>query len=535
MANKIRQSNLDASVITGHTELSETVNVNDVLLVYDQSAGTLKKVTRANILGAPSVSSISPTNVTTGDGTGNVTFTITGTDFLAGATAQLLTSGGTPVNFDTVTRDSSTQITGVIAKSSLSNANEPYGVRVDNGNGVTSDLTGQVNIDAQPVFTTAAGEIGFFTQGVSGSVSVNATDPESAGNVTFELQSGALPPGMTLTNTAADGGTAIISGTTPSPGSTTVYNFVLRAVDAASNTSSRAFSIQIAAPTSESFTSDGTFSVPSYVSAIELLVVAGGGAGGGAYKCHNAAGGGGAGGLVYFPCYPVTASGTVTITVGAGSTCQPAGNAGGRGADSVFGSPGDPGLGCGGIITAKGGGGGAAISAPGCHPTDSISSKGGAGGSGGGGGQGPGASAISGGQTTQPTQPGNSGSYGFGNAGGNATPSHVGSPNAGGGGGGAGGAGSNANPGSGGPGGSGKSYTIADGTSPVLYAGGGGGGRGGAAGPGGGSAGGAACSPVSNAQANKGGGGGGAVVQNPGANPQIPGGAGGKGIVIVRY
>ena len=81
MANKIRQSNLDASVVTGHTELSETVNINDVFLVYDQNAGTLKKVTRANILGAPSVSSISPTNVTTGDGTGNVTFTITGTDF----------------------------------------------------------------------------------------------------------------------------------------------------------------------------------------------------------------------------------------------------------------------------------------------------------------------------------------------------------------------------------------------------------------------------------------------------------------------
>jgi len=508
MANKIRQSNLDASVVTGHTELSETVNINDVFLVYDQNAGTLKKVTRANILGAPSVSSISPTNVTTGDGTGNVTFTITGTDFLGTATASLLTSGGTPVNFDTVTRDSATQITGVIAKSSLSNANEPYGVRVDNGNGVTDDLTGQVNIDAQPVFTTAAGEIGFFTQGVSGSVSVNATDPESAGNVTFELQSGALPPGMTLTNTAADGGTAIISGTTPSPGSTTVYNFVLRAVDAASNTSSRAFSIQIAAPTSESFTSSGTFSVPSYVTAVDVLVVAGGGAGG-----STVGSGGGAGGLIFFPCYPVTSSGTITVTVGCGGA-----SANIAGQDTVFGSPSDPGLSpTGEVLTAQGGGSRGF--------TDPAAS--GAGGSGAGIAMGAEAGQASPG--TQPTAPGDSGAYGFGNPGGTAN------GQAGSGGGGAGAAGSPAPGNCGAPGGNGKTYTIADGTTPVYYAGGGAGGSRqsggiGSGGAGGGGNGGNPGNAGQNGQANKGGGGGGT-----GHIPVLGSGSGGKGIVIVRY
>ena len=528
MANKIRQSNIDPSIITGNTELAETMNVNDVLLIYDQTAGTLKKVTRANLLGAPTVSSVSPTSVVSGDGTGNYTFTITGTDFAGAATAQLLTSGGSPVNFDTVTRDSSTQITGVVAKSSLTNANEPYGVRVDNGNGTTDDLTGQINIDAQPAYTTAAGSLGFFSQGAAVSVSVNATDPESAGNVTFELQSGTLPPGFTLTNNAADGGTVVIAGTAPTGlGSTTTYNFVIRAADAASNTSSRAFSISVIAPTSESFTSSGTFSVPAYVSAVDVLVVAGGGAGG-----YNIGGGAGAGGLVFVPCYPVTPGGTVSVTVGDGGTrpCgSPTNTSENNGQDSVFGT-----------LTAKGGGGG------GIGGATTACVIGAPGGSGGGGGR-DNASRYGTpnfGAATQPTQPGQSGAYGFGNNGGNvplAGTDFVGSA----GGGGAGAVGGNGAGGGsptedGGDGGIGKAYTIADGTTPVYYAGGGGGafyaihsGNPQTLGGQGGGGNGQKRQPTNelgaqSGEANKGGGGGGGSLR-PG-NP-----VGGKGIVIVRY
>jgi hypothetical protein len=67
---------------------------------------------------------------------------------LCKATANLITTGGTVVAFDSVTRDSATQITGVIAKSSLSNANEPYDVKVTNGSGLRSTLENQINIDA---------------------------------------------------------------------------------------------------------------------------------------------------------------------------------------------------------------------------------------------------------------------------------------------------------------------------------------------------------------------------------------------------
>ena len=569
--NAISEEHLDATAITGHTELSASAATDDVLLVYDTSAGVIKKIQASNVgVAAPVVSSVSPTTALTGDGTGNHTFVITGTGFSVGSTAKLITNGGADVAFDTVTRNSPTQITGVIAKSSLSNANEPYDVKVTNGENLTNTLENQINIDASPAFVTASGSLGTFTGGDSVSVSVNATDPESAGNVTFELQSGTLPTGLSLSNSGADGGTGIISGTATDPASDTTYNFVLRGVDAASNTSSRAFSITVnKAIVYESFTSSGTFSVPVGVSnLLEVLVVAGGGSGatttatGGA--CGGGAGGGGAGGLIFMPDYPVTPGGTITVTVGSGGVhpngCQAQGV---NGQDSSFGSPGDPGFSpTSTVLTAKGGGGGGRGNTGGGQPGQS-------GGSGGGGGNGQGGT---GGPGTQPTQPGNSGAYGFGNPGGTgakcAGPDYA-DNNGGGGGGGAGAAAQNWYPlpagtipaWHGSPGGIGRAYTIADGTTPVYYAGGGGGGGGGSGiafgGLGGGGGSNPACNPgngytgvsgtypevgtpypapsanAMGGDANKGGGGAG---MHDNAGPLAPAaGDGGKGVVIVKY
>jgi len=558
--NAISEEHLDATVITGNTELSANAASDDILLIYDSSNGTLKKIQSSNVgLQAPVVSSISPTNALTGDGTGNHTFTITGTGFSVGSTAKLQTSAGADVTFDSVTRNSSTQITGVIAKSSLSNANEPYDVVVTSGENVIGRLNDQINIDASPVFVTASGSLGSGTGTNSLSFSVNATDPESAAAVTFELQSGTIPPGLSLSNSTADGGTAIISGTADDPATDTTYNFTLRAVDAASNTSSRAFSITINANINyETFTSSGTFAVPvGKTTLVEVLVVAGGG-GGLAFSCNPAhdrgSGGGGAGGLVFMPCFPVSPGGTITVTVGDGGFPaipegpSPYGGYGNgpsaafspgpkAGADSVFGSPGDPGFSpTSGVLTAKGGGGGGS----GYYILCQAGSKqsGGSGGGAAGGRQG----GEPGGTGTQPTQPGNSGSYGFGNPGGARVGAASTNSGAGGGGGGAGGAGSAAAGGTGGGGGAGKSYTIADGVTPVYYAGGGsGGGTCGSAGMqaqgGGGQGVMSAPNPaLSGGAANKGGGGGG--IGNSGG-PCFPGfnwqSRGGKGVVIVKY
>ena len=522
----VSEEHLDVTAITGHTELSAVASSDDVLLVFDTSSSSLKKIQVSNINSAPTITSISPTNATSGDGTGNYTFTITGTNFNSGVTAFFLNNSGTEIAFSTVTRNSATQITAVIAKSSLLTSGEPFDIVVLNSNGQQAKLRNQVNVDNSPTFITAAGSLGTFNESSSVSASVNATDPDSAGNVTFELQSGSLPAGLSLTNTAAEGGTAIISGTASNLAATTTSNFVLRAVDAASNTSSRSFSITIThIPTSTSFTSSGTFAVPSGTSTADVLVVGGAGSGGG-----DNGGGGGAGGLIFFPGYPLTPGGTVTVTVGCGGGA--AAYDGNQGSDSAFGSPGDPGLGSGGVLTAKGGG----------HGYVDPGSSGNPGGSGGGAnGHYPGGSTPDGGGlATQPTQPGNSGAYGFGNNGGGSSPG-TGSPaRRAGGGGGAGAAGSKGCNYAG-QGGDGKAYTIADGTTSVYYAAGGGGGScagntsaqgGNGGGGGGGSPSGASGSGTdagASGTANRGSGGGG------GGNGANPGGAGGKGVVIVRY
>ena len=530
-AGSVTNTELNKTAITGQAELSETANDADFTIIYDTSSDSLKKILRSNLKqSAPTISSISPTNATDAEAT--ATFTITGTGFTAGSNARFIDTNGKITEFDTVTRNSATQITATISTSSLSILNDPYDVQVTNGEGIASILTDQVNFNQTPVFVTASGLLGTQTTGTAGSFSVNATDPDSAGNVTFELQSGSLPPGFSITNTAAEGGTAIISGTDSTTSSTTTFNFVLRAVDAASNTSSRSFSITSAVPVTESFTTSGTFSVPSYVTSIDVLVVAGGGGGGdGACAPGGGGGAGGAGGLIFFPSYPVTSSGTVTVTVGGGGSQHPGSSpydsiSSQKGQNSAFGSPGDPGLGQGGVLTAIGGGGGG-----------SSSSSGGTGGSGGSGGGGGALSGGTGGSAEQPTQPGNSGAYGFGNAGatGNSNPG-----GGGGAGGGAGGAGVGGGFG-GGQGGPGKAYTIADGTTPVYYAGGGAGGQGspgqqtcGIGGDGGGGQGGVGpgdpgTRSATGGQTNKGGGGGG------GSFDGGSGADGGKGIVIVRY
>jgi hypothetical protein len=400
-------------------------------------------------------------------------------------------------------------------------------------------LENQINIDQSPTYNTASGSLGSVPDGsrATASFDIEAFDPESVGNVTFEIQSGSLPAGATTSTVNENGVSKFrISGTFSAVGSNTTSTFTIRASDANSNTSSRQFSIQVLAPQSESFTSSGTFSVPAGVSSINVLVVAGGASG--AVGGPGANGGGGAGGLIFMPDYGVTPGGTLTVTVGdGGGNRGPTANPGTDGQDSIMGSPGDPGLGQGGVLTAKGGGGGSRSC--GCGPFTGRS-----GGSGGGPGEAnpqPGA----GGTATQPTQPGNSGAYGFGNPGGSFIPGGYSS----GGGGGAGAAGSDGGGGPGcgsnlGCGGVGRAYTIADGTTPVYYAGGGGSsaspgktspsGDGGQGGGGQGSGGDTnrQGGPARDATANRGGGGGGTTSASA---PPGQSGAGGKGIVIVRY
>ena len=82
-----------------------------------------------------------------------------------------------------------------------------------------------------------------------------------------------------------------------------------------------------------------TYTAPPTAKAVDLLVIGGGGAGGLGVtgSMVGSGGGGGAGGLVYIENFPVTSGGTYPITVGAGGQDEP--NGGTSGADTTFTSP----------------------------------------------------------------------------------------------------------------------------------------------------------------------------------------------------
>jgi len=480
----------------------------------------------------PVVTSVDNSNLNEGDGTGNYTIVVTGSGFSQTVTAKLITDGGTEISPDSVSRDSANQVTITTAKdtTNLTDANEPFDVKIINSSGLSSTLENALNLNATPYFNTAAGTIAnIFDSNRSGfSTTIDARDSES-GTLNFSVTTGALPSGLSLNAT-----TGVISGTADAVGSNTTSTFQITAKDSASNFAQREFSIIVYAPVITSFTSSGTFTVPSGLSAVDVLVVAGGGAGGTEHS-----GGGGAGGLIYRPAFPITPGSPISVTVGDGgqgySQNRSAGQgpaqgfAGDNGQDSVFST-----------LTAKGGGGGGTWG--GGQPVGDAGPQnhrefGRPGGSGGGGSDDnadAGPSQV--GTGIQPTQSGESGNYGFGNPGGYGNTSNLGGAG--------GGAGAAGEPGDGNAaGGVGKQYSISG--TATYYAGGGGGGGPNpgplsrpAGGQGGGGEGGwsetsNANFSGTNATANRGGGGGGGYNDEPGF--VVTAGQGGKGIVIVKY
>ena len=449
-----------------------------------------------NDIGGSAVTSGTIDNEASGSSTIEVLgslFDTTGAVVTLEGTAETITPTST-------TRNSTTKITIVVTNSSFDASNAPYTIKVLNASGLSGQLTGAISNDADaPVFTNAADTIFTIFDASRSSVSIAAADfieaaPLKDSSSAYTVSAGALPSGLSL-----NGASGLISGSLGAVGSDTTTTFSITATSPEDSTATRQFKITQKPPVVTSFTSNGTFTVPSGLSAVNVLLVAGGGGTGGRH-----AGGGGAGGLIYRPLHPITPGTPLSVTVGGG------GGSGSNnpGADSVFSN-----------LTAKGGGGG------------DNGSSGNTGGSGSGGGH----SQKAGSAATQPTQPGDSGTYGFGHAGGNGFYTTPPTGAQGGGGGGAGAVGGNAGPNGGSNGGEGKQYSISG--SSVFYAGGGAGGNhqnaqdagSGGQGGGGNRPPGGPGTNGNNGTANRGGGAGAGNDANNGGN------SGGSGIVIVSY
>jgi hypothetical protein len=206
------------------------------------------------------------------------TITISGTNFISGAIASAIGTNGVEVLASSTTYNSLVQLTAVFT--GLSNTNEPYDIKVTNPSNLFGLIPDALYINASPVWQTASGSLGTFSELVSMSVSATATDPESE-TITYSLASGSsLPSGISLNSS-----TGAISGTLPDVATNTTYSFTINASDGV-NTIPRSFSFI-----------SGQRTIP-----IEYLVVAGGGAGGDFFSgagFNAAGGGGGAGGLIY--------------------------------------------------------------------------------------------------------------------------------------------------------------------------------------------------------------------------------------------
>ncbi|MFZ0005348.1 MAG: PKD domain-containing protein [Methanoregula sp.] len=252
-------------------------------------------------------------------------------------------------------------------------------------------------------------------------------------------------------------------------------------------------------------TGSSSWTVPTGLSNLSVLVVAGGASGGGSSNASaTCGGGGGGGGAVYAVSYAVTGGSLLNLFVGSGGTGGAANASHGvNGMNSSFNT----------ILTIGGGWGASATS----------STAGGSGGSGGGGTHG-----GAGGATTQASLGSSGGGTAYGFAGG--TASGVTRFGAGGGGG-AGAKGGTGTTTAGGAGGAGVSNSITG--SAIFYGAGGGGGGNTTAGAGGsviGGTGGTNTTFPTAATASTGSGGGGGGYENTTA-----GGSGASGVIIVSY
>jgi len=167
------------------------------------------------------------------ESTGSGTIEITGTNFTTGAIASVIGTNGVEVNASSTTVNSIVSITAVF--SGLSNANEPYDVKVTNTSNLYGVLPDALYINASPVWTTTSGSLGTFAEQVAISVSATATDEST---ITYSLANGSsLPTGVTLNSS-----TGLISGTLPDVASNTTYTFTINASDGLNTVVPRTFS-----------------------------------------------------------------------------------------------------------------------------------------------------------------------------------------------------------------------------------------------------------------------------------------------------
>lgn len=178
----------------------------------------------------PTVASLSPNTITNAQ----TSITITGTNYVNGATVNAISTTGAIFTADTVTFNSATSITAQFTLAT----DGTYFIRVENPDGLAGrSSTALLTVSDAPTWTTAAGSLGSMAAGDAANFTIAATGDST---IAYSIASGALPGGLSL-NTS----TGAITGTESGATAETTYNFTARATDAEAQTADRAFSITV--------------------------------------------------------------------------------------------------------------------------------------------------------------------------------------------------------------------------------------------------------------------------------------------------
>lgn len=190
------------------------------------SAGSWENVVQET----PGVSSITGSYL---ESTNSGTITISGTNFVSGCYASAIGSNGVQKDASTTTFNSLVQVTATFTE--LSNAYEPYDIKVTNPSSLFGMLPDALYVNANPAWVTSAGSLGTFAEQVN--ITIYALSVSDDSTITYSLANGSsLPSGVTLSS----GG--VISGTLPDVASNTTYTFTVNATDGSNPTISRTFS-----------------------------------------------------------------------------------------------------------------------------------------------------------------------------------------------------------------------------------------------------------------------------------------------------
>ena len=234
---KITSSGITDSAVT-------TTKIADNTIVdADINASANISPSKFGLSTPPTITSLSTTEIDDDTG-GNIT--ITGTGFVSIPQVTLTnTTTGAIVTASSVTYTSSTSLTAAIPSGGGSGI---YKIRVENPDGLAVQGTDNITYSSNPSWVTASGSLGTIEGGASVNLSVLAYGDDSSAvtysETTSVLTSNSNTPTSTM-NLSLNSSTGAITGTAPTPTSNTTYSFTLRATDAESQTTDRAFTITI--------------------------------------------------------------------------------------------------------------------------------------------------------------------------------------------------------------------------------------------------------------------------------------------------